>query len=141
MDYLQNHCWCSDSNWGGMYDCRHLVTLSSYRDNFTDDWNNLVCYDEHKVLTLNDNVLQWLTDNVLDTDKPYNGNTTTKGWCIGSLEYRKNDSCSSFSIFFQRRKDAMAFIKRWSKWKKPLQYCQYFTDVRKKLDVNTGKYV
>lgn len=141
MDYLQNHCWCSQSNWDAQdYQCRHVVTLLSYSENYIGDWNSVIFTDETDTPNLKPEVIDWLNQHVEDSSKPYCGNTTVKAWCIGSSEYRKTDSCSSFSIFFQRRKDAMAFIKRWSKWKKPLHYWQYFTDVRKALDVTTGKY-
>ena len=42
MDYLKNHCWCSDSNWGSMYDCQIIVNLSCYEDYDKEDWNNLL---------------------------------------------------------------------------------------------------
>lgn len=167
MHYLQNHIWCSMSHWDGeIYHCRHLVGLNSYEDGYVEDWNNLIDEDAEKffnqeeydfwcqskysekygisnkddvmksVNNLKPEVLQWLKENVKDRK----GETNNKGWCIGSTEYRANDSGSSFTIFFHRRKDAMAFIKRFSKWKKPIQYCQYFTDVRKTLNLETGKY-
>lgn len=141
MDYLQNHCWCSVSHWDNtMYDCRHLVTLNSYLEGYKDDWKDLIVSDERCTNNLRQEVIDWLNENIKDTSKPYGGNKTTKAWCIGNYRYRCTDSSSSFSIFFQRKKDAMAFIKRWSKWEKPINYCQYFTDVRKKLDLVTGKY-
>lgn len=167
MHYLQNHIWCSKSNWDGEhYDCRHLVGLSSYQEGYTEDWNNLIdeaaeewfdqeeyefwCQTEaakkyglpdkqsffKKVNNLKPEVLQWLEENVEDRT----GEKINKGWCIGSTEYRANDSKISFTVFFHRRKDAMAFIRRFSKWKKPIDYCQYFTDIRKTLNLETGKY-
>lgn len=170
MNYLQNHIWCSSSIWDGKhYDCRHLVSISAYKDYDVDNWKNVIepnadmvinessynilknikekCpnYDEdafleasrRPVLGLKPHVLQWLHDNVADRkDKD-----TPKGWAIGSLEYRADDSASSFSIFFHRKSDAMAFIKEFSVHKKPVNYCQYFSDVRKTLDLETGKYI
>ncbi len=53
MDYLQNHCWCSDSNWGGNYDCRHIVTIprnlreESYHDGPHIDWGNVTTTKEY----------------------------------------------------------------------------------------------
>ena len=164
MDYLKNHCWCSDSNWGGNYDCQIIVGLSSYKEGYQEDWENLIVTKTHysqseykvwsetfknskyideedlvemsttEINTLKPEVLKWLEDTIDD----YQG---VKGWCIGSEEYTHNDSSISYSVFFQRRSDAMKFIKTWSKWKKPINYWQYFTDVRKKLDLNTGEYV
>lgn len=155
MDYLKNHCWCSDSNWGGDYDCQIIVSLSSYEDHDEEDWKNVFTkkkvfsqsrYDELKeigvlpeeqmrelsvrsIVTPKPEVLKWLEDNVPE-----------KQWCIGSDEYIATDSCCSFAFFFQLRRDAMAFIKAWSKWGKPVNYCQYFTDVRKTLNLETLKY-
>jgi hypothetical protein len=169
MNYLQNYIWCSDSNWGGKYNCRHLVSFCSYGDEDLEDWGNLVdefaeVYVDNElnerfkkslekfgksveeytpisknVPNLKPEVLQWLVDNVEDRPKS-SGEDCLKGWCVGSTEYRNTDG-GSITIFFDRRKDAMAFIKKWSKWKKPTHYCQYFTDVRKKLDLETLKYV
>jgi len=170
MDYLKNHCWCRSSHWNeDNYDCSIIVSLNSYKDGYKEDWNNLMVevevfdqerYDQHlawiercKDLTPNNDlsidiyknaglrtirklkpeVMDWLEDNIPDLKGE-------KAWCVGSDKYNLQDSCSSYSIFMQRRKDAMKFIKTWSKFKKPINYCQYFTDVRKKLDLATLKY-
>ena len=170
MNYLQNHIWCSDSNWGGHYYCRHLVSLTSYVESDKEDWDNIInpkrskYFDEemytlsvealkkfsdklinpeflkdsyHRdVMGLREHVYQWLVDNVKDR----NDKEQPKGWCIGSDAYTSGDSCSSYAIFFHRKSDAMKFIKTFSKWKKPVNYCQYFSDVRKTLDLETLKY-
>lgn len=167
MDYLQNHCWCSSSHWDGEhYDCRHIVSLNSYGEGYKEDWEALIdeeaeqffnrrefeafseyieTYEgveakpEHfmkHVPNLHPEVLKWLEENVADRpDKD-----SPKGWCVGSTEYRATGSSVSFSIFFHRRKDAMDFIRKFSKWKKPIHYCQYFKDIRKTLNLETGKY-
>lgn len=150
MNYLRNHCWCSDSNWGGNFDCQIIVSLNHYEsDAYKEDWNNLMYkktgiatleFGKHagmeyetEYYSLKPEVIQWLVENIPDFQKG-------KGWCIGSEKYMMTDSGSA-SVFFQRRRDAMKFIKTWSKWKRPLFYCQYFTDIRKQLDLSTGKYV
>ena len=170
MDYLKNHCWCSKSHWDGeMFDCQIIVSLSSYREDYAEDWKNLIqpvevfsqekmdentafarrCMEKYPsegwereinnklaatrmVPRLKPEVMKWLEDNITD----FKGE---KGWCVGSDTYNMNDG-SGYSIFMQRRSDAMKFIKTWSKWKKPIYYTQYFTDVRKKLDLTTLKY-
>lgn len=167
MNYLQNHIWCSSSNWGGVhYDCRHLVSLSSYIDADKEDWTQLVdedaeeffdherrnafkaafekagheynTYDDKifykKVKNFKPHVLEWL-ETIPDRKDP----DCVKGWCIGSMDYRNNDSLS-ITVFFHRKCDAMAFIKKFSKYKKATNYCQYFTDVRKRLNLQTLKY-
>ena len=78
-------------------------------------------------------VLEWLDKNVPDMKGE-------KAWCVGSNDYNIEGSASGISVFMQRRRDAMLFIKTFSKWKKPINYCQYFTDVRKVLDLKTLKY-
>lgn len=77
-------------------------------------------------------VLDWLDKNIPDIKGK-------KAWCVGSNDYNMRDS-SSLSVFMQRKNDAMLFIKTFSKWKKPVHYCQYFTEVRKELDLVTLKY-
>jgi len=130
MLYLQNHCFCLDSNWGGEYHCRHLVSFKSYSED-KEDWVKMV-----EDTSLKPEVLVWLKENVPDRKD----DECTKGWCIGSDEYRRMDLIS-MTVFFHRRKDTMAFIRKWSQYKKPVRYVQYFTDVRKTLDLETGKYI
>jgi hypothetical protein len=142
-----------------------MVSLFSYKHGYKEDWNNLTreveafsqdradlharaveamreqgfdCPDDPKagyvrIRKLKPEVIEWLENNVED----YEGG---KGWCVGSDEYIVGDSSTSLSVFLQRRKDAMNFIKTWSKYKKPINYCQYFTDVRKRLNLETLKY-
>jgi len=163
MDYLKNHCWCHNSNWDGKgYDCNIIVGLNNYEDHNKEDFLaittkvsgfNQNTYDmfgklwadrgisedeireqfQSEYSTLKPEVIEWLAENIDD------GKGGDKMWCIGDEEYLMTDS-GGINIFFQRRKDAMAFIKRWSKWKKPVHYTQYFTDVRKKLNLTTMRY-
>lgn len=100
----------------------------TYLDNIKSDKSTGFSY----INVFKPEVLQWLDKNVPDIQGK-------KAWCVGSNDYNLNNS-GSLSVFFQRRRDAMLFIKTFSKWKKPVLYCQYFTDVRKKLDLNTLKY-
>lgn len=102
-----------------------------YTDEDLKDYKEMVGTKEIHILK--PEIMEWLKENVPDTKEG-------KGWCVGSDHYTATDSGMSYPVFFQRRKDAMAFIKRWSKWKRPLYYTQYFTDIRKKLNMETGKY-
>lgn len=108
-----------------------------YPEEYTEDVVKKLLADKssgHKLTSvLKPEVMDWLADNIADI----NGE---KGWCVGSNDYLVGDG-SGFSVFMQRRKDAMLFIKTWSKYKKPIHYCQYFTDVRKRLDLETLRYV
>lgn len=86
-----------------------------------------------KIHVFKPHVLTWLEENVPDMKGE-------KAWCVGSNDYNITGSSSGIAVFMQRRKDAMLFIKTFSKWKKPINYCQYFSDVRKVLDLKTLKY-
>jgi len=169
MDYLQNHIWCSDSNWGGIYSCRHWITFSETEEHDVNDWDSIVDnevesffnqreYDvvkkrfsdrdnedlvercTHLAPNLKPHVFEWLEAHVKDRPaKETENGESLKGWCVGSPNYRGKDPYS-FTVFFYRKKDAMAFVKEFSQHKKPIHYCQYFSDVRKVLDLKTGKY-
>ena len=92
---LINHCWCSDSIWGGKYNCRVIARLDripvnkSYYDTPNEDWTNLLVFDE-TYLQLKPEVHQWLEQNI-----------PVKGWAIGTDKYNSIDELS-FSFFFQK---------------------------------------
>ena len=144
MNVLINRCWCSDSNWGGVYDCRLWLTIDyvkpglGYHDGPSLDWVNLLdtvnpdTIDE--VVRLKPEVIKWLTENVKDRT----GHEHKQGWCVGTDEYNSNAGVS-FSVFFHRRNDAMKFIERWSEYKKPLSYFNYFKDIRREFDFTTKR--
>jgi hypothetical protein len=85
------------------------------------------------VPNLNDEVVAWLNENVADVKRDDYGNGTMKAWAMGNQEYRQSGYSMELAIWFQRKKDAMNFIKRWSVHKKPTTYCNYFKDDRRKL--------
>lgn len=145
MDILMNHCWCSDSNWGGMYDCRVIVSIDmiakgkSYYDPLEPDWINLIEEDDnftfqdgagftqHGTQRLKPEVIQWLKDNVKD-----------KRWAVGTDDYNSRNQIS-FTVFFQSSRDALKFIKRWSSHKNVVRYFNYFKDIRRELNPKTGR--
>lgn len=152
MNVLINHCWCSDSNWGGQYNCRVIVSFERFasiedihkRKN-TPDWDKLIeeCpYDngeeipfrKYETRRLKPEVIRWLNDNI----KEYDCDEHKQGWAVGSDKYNSND-CLGFAVFFQRATDARKFIKHWSSHKNPVDYLNYFRDLRWKLDPTTGK--
>lgn len=154
--------WCSMSNWDGEnYSCSHTVTIKEYEDfdpfdqsNRTQDWVNLInlyesiSYDDYRINKkyfskkkdfteediiemslrtcpiLKPEVIEWL-EELPDSGKE-------KAWCIGNTQYRMASS-TEISIFFKRKKDAMAFIKKWSVFTHPTSYFDYFKDDRRKL--------
>lgn len=156
MNILINHCWCSDSNWGGLYSCRVIVSLNrvpegkTYYDPPCPDW---ALVEEHPytppespddpfrrrdTLRLRPDVVKWLNRNVKDRKVPSYVEGGPKGWAVGTDTYNSHSGIS-FSIFFERQRDGMAFIKRWSVYKNPVSYLQYFKDIRKELDPTTGR--
>jgi len=163
MDYLQNHCFSNNSNWGTDYLCRHIVSFNAYEEHNKNDWNNLInptadVYVDPTLLELSKtyhpdisnelrmkhstksvpnlypHVLQWLDDNVADRKD----STCSKGWATHDDEGRYLDKLS-FVVFFHRKRDAMNFIKEFSEHKKPVHYCHYFDNVRKELNFETNK--
>ena len=106
----------------------------TYYDPHSQDWLNLINNDDTKrdnVPSLKSEVYQWLVDNVQDIDGEH-------GWCVGNDEYRKNDAIS-LCVFFKKRNDMMKFIKHWSIHKNPVNYLNYFKDIRRQLNPKTGR--
>ena len=74
-------------------------------------------------------VMAWLHENVADVrdaDQP-------QGWCIGNHAYRSRGGAGELTFWFRRRRDAMAFIRRWSVHGKPTTYLNYFKDDYREL--------
>jgi hypothetical protein len=74
-------------------------------------------------------VLAWLEANVAnvkDADQP-------QGWCMGNRDYRYGGAVGELTFWFRRRRDAMAFIRRWSEHGKPTSYLNYFKDDYREL--------
>jgi len=154
MDILINHCWCSDSIWGGEYDCKTIVTLhrvpegKTYYDPPSPDWalitehefSGAVFPSMGETLRVRPDVIEWLNANVKDRKIPSYIKGGTKGWAVGTDKYN-SVSGISFSFFFERQRDGMAFIKHWSVHKNPVSYLQYFKDIRKELDFKTCKLI
>lgn len=130
MEILINHCWCSDSNHGGVYLCRCILSISriekgkTYYDPPMEDWIRLL-YKHEGVRKLKPEVFEWLSNNIPD-DK----------WAVGTDAYNRLNELN-FYIFFQSSRDALKFIKHWSVFKKPLHYLNYFTDNRREFDPKT----
>jgi hypothetical protein len=155
MNILINHCWCSDSIWGGEYNCRCIVSLDrvpdgkTYYDPPCPDWTLVEEHphqssnrrDRTETLRPRADVLEWLKTNVKDrklTKYERDQGDSLKGWAIGTDEYNASTGIS-FSFFFERQMDGMRFIRHWSHHRNPVSYLQYFKDIRKELDLATGK--
>ena len=109
--------------------------MSKYVDKCGQDWDNVMYETEDGNIYVRDEVIQWLEQNVDDRkDKE-----CEKGWAVADLTSR-NRELVKCSFFFHRKKDAMKFVKHFSKYQKPTFYCNYFEDVRLELDKSTGKY-
>lgn len=166
MRFFTNHCWCSDSNWGGNFDCRYILTIEDDVDpefselledtkffsldeykffekmyaSHPDRYKDLIVSDDmamRNTFRLRKEVQEWLTVNVADRT----GWDINKGWAIGTDEYNRAAYAQrSFDIFFHRKRDLMNFIKEFSKYKKPTDYFDYFRDTRKKLNLESLRY-
>lgn len=156
MDYYANHYFCTDSNWGGEYEAKHIVSINKFYNydggKIEDDWSNIYykqIFDsedfnedfneasEKRTTTtkvLKPEVVDWLNENVSDRN-----DEQPKGWGMGTDIYNSKECCS-FNIFFHRQYDALKFIKEFSSYKKPLDYFNSFTEKRKKLNLKTLKY-
>jgi hypothetical protein len=87
---------------------------------------------KNRVQCLKQEVVDWLNENVADDAKGvYNDNK--KGWAMGNDQYRGTGSSTSLTLWFYRKRDAMAFVKRWSTHGKPTTYLNYFKDEYKEL--------
>ncbi len=144
---LINHCWCRDSNWGGMYNCRVIAALEripegkTFYDAPTEDWTKLVDIDNnyqstdefglsvHGTVKLKPEVYQWLEENIPNRNK-------VKGWAIGTDEYNSRNKLH-FNFFFQSARDAERFIKRWSVIGRPYTKLNYFLNKRYKYNLST----
>jgi len=89
-----------------------------------------------ETVTLKQEVIDWLEENIEDnkdtTEKtPIN---ERKAWCIGNDEYNSRQSYN-ITVFFARQKDALNFIKKWSIYKKPTFYFDYFHDDHREMDI------
>ena len=164
MIHLTGYYYCKNSCWEGKtYDSRNMVVIEMYPDNLSDDdFNNTVkqkqyfnqeyfddlitrdhlvnepkiarIYATKLVRVLEDKVLKWLQDNIED-----NAKDKKKGWAVGNNRYNKEGD-SDFCLWFYRRKDAVKFIKTWSKYGKATQTYNQNTYIEKNLNVDTMKY-
>ena len=156
--YCTKSCWQDKT-----YDARNVVVIEMYPDNhLDDDFNNIIkqkqyfdqeYYDD--LITRNhlkddpklariwatkltkvmeDKVLKWLNKNIED-----NPSTGKKGWACGDNKHN-SDGGSNFSLWFYRRRDAVKFIKTWSKYKKATKTYNQDTYIEKNLNVDTMKY-
>ena len=106
-----------------------------YRGRFTANDKQLmakVSATKYDVPFLKQEVIDWLNENVADDPKPH-VDQVANGWCMGNDSYRASGSDVGFALFFYRRCDAMAFVKRWSVHGKCTTYFDYFKEIRKEL--------
>lgn len=101
--------------------------------NFTEE--DYIKWATRTYRKLKPEVLAWLEANVKDrrdSEQP-------KGWCVGNDDYHMRCRYEdSINIFFERRSDALGFIKKFSVYKKPTTYFDYFKEIRKELNLETN---
>ncbi len=74
-------------------------------------------------------VIEWLNENVA----PVKNAQQPQGWCIGNRDYRYRGASGEMTFWFIRRRDAMAFIRRWSVYGRATTYLNYFKDDYREL--------
>jgi hypothetical protein len=130
---FEEDVWCQD-----VYD-RHMARFAT--DEHKNDSKTDPEFDERyakldatvwRLPCLKQEVIDWLNENVADDPKPYD-DQVANGWCMGNDSYRGKGSLMDVSLFFYRRRDALAFVKRWSVHKKCTTYFDYFKEIRKEL--------
>ncbi len=145
MHVHNNHCYCLDSIWGGHFNSRYMVCIAQYFPGFKygdkphADWTNLIDEEIKRgrelfdpfTYRLKSKVLNWLKKNIKD-----NVIENEKGFAVGTDDYNSHGS-HDFTIWFYRRSDAMRFIKKWSIYKKPTTYFNYFKGIRKQYNFKT----
>lgn len=106
--------------------------FDSFKDYSDEELKNISTVSYRK---LKPEVLAWLEANVKDrrdSEQP-------KGWCVGNDDYHMRGRYeNSINVFFERRLDALAFIKEFSVYKKPTTYFDYFKEIKKELNLETN---
>lgn len=135
-----------DEDWGRLLDFKDVWVQEEYdkwmahfnSDQYTREITNNSqkriaesAATKRDVPFLKQEVIDWLNENVADDPNPYK--QVAKGWCMGNDAYRGGGSGMDFALFFYRRSDAMAFVKRWSVHGKCTTYFDYFKEIRKEL--------
>lgn len=110
------------------------------------DYDDIKHLENKKTVSLKQEVVDWLNENIEDNkgttqDTPEN---ERKAWGVGNDEYNSAQSYR-IHVFFARQKDALKFIERWSIYKKPTYYFDYFHDESREMDIKkvikkTNKY-
>ena len=152
MHYHKADCFCNDSIWGDIYPCNHMVVIEQFTEDLKNepDWKRLIdskfyfdertyklikkhykdnnkepdekyfkLFSEKETFQLKKEVMNWLKENIKDSNKG-----KKKGWCVGTDQYYAESSY--FSIFFDKKADAIKFIEEWSIHRKPKSSFDYF---------------
>lgn len=163
MHYHSNVMYCTQSHWTDeMYESAHYVRIPKYVPGgsleLDPDWKTLIdvidVMDTEKQAryleqglnyvsavfktqcpSLKPEVLAWITDIVTPPKSPADYKFDQWGWAMGSDSFRLHNP-TQFELWFYRRSDAMAFIRKWSIHKKPTSYFNYFSGHRWELDAN-----
>lgn len=143
----KTHPYTKDEDWKNVAEKFRFFDEEDY--NRSKEWNkehprSFEVTDEQERLfatkdayRLKPEVIDWLNENVKDRKDP----DYPQGWCCGDDVYQSTGM--DMSIFFHRKADALAFIERWSRFKQPTTYFDYFKSpiVRKELNFETNKLV
>lgn len=165
MRYYSNHVYCTKSHRGGSYRSRHMVSIEEYlgdTDDIDPDWLTLIQMDDvvdtekqardalrgfnfpsedyvTSCPSLKPEVIAWINENIKPPNSPVDLKNDQWGWAMGNDSYRIGASIN-LNLWFYRRSDAMAFIRKWSVHKKPTSYFNYFSGYRWTLGAD-GKII
>jgi hypothetical protein len=156
-----NHMFCTNSNWGGDFWTRYMVSLDTLKKVDQTDCQNLLmekeAFDEDRWQSMQGFFAeQGYSPERIEQHKAFynkkykvlkpevlewlaNNVPNVKdakqpqGWCVGSDTYQMSGS-TDVAIWFARRKDALNFIRTFSVHKKPTTYFDYFKEIRKELN-------
>ena len=110
----------------------HLNFVETYKKNYKDEEITFSLTKSDFIKEnryLKQEVIDWLNENIKNK-LGSNKNTPLedkKGWAIGNDAYRLTDH-SQLNIFFDRQIDALKFIRKFSIFKEPTNYFDYFED-------------
>lgn len=76
---------------------------------------------------LKNEIIQWLNDNI--------DNKEQQNWTTGNQEFNFKNHNTIF-VFFKKQEDALMFIEKWSVFKKPTFYFDFFNNDKREISIN-----
>jgi hypothetical protein len=118
---------------------KDIILRNTGKFNEEEFLSNFKERSRRKTVTLKPEIIQWLNDNVKDrkvyeeSEESDSSLADQKGWCIGNDKYNSNQSYE-ITVFFARQVDALKFIRKFSIFKLPTFYFDYFREERREME-------